>query len=1240
MLSSIKETNFQNYYTRGEAALVPFLRSVFLPVLGNTYGAHRLTSSRTLHLSTHDHYQVKSNEQADRVEIYEKTVEVLGPEADKLKALFMFQKEAIMRFASEVKKLSNPEVLKGFISQTTKVTMGKMINMFMMLDALKNMKACLNNDYSFWKRANGYLQQQTGGAVMDPEKLMETGEIQRFLATQDSITTQLQQELNKIEGYDQVLAEVVNESAVLFDRKFYVLPNEKHQLLKVMAYGLYLIDGGRGDPKTKKAVPPLNKSKYVDVKRFEAIFRQLPVVPLFGDMHVTLVDYLKKCPAFDEKTWFSSSALDDAKVDKDQYNIEKQLEGFKGERDQLICALRLADGVDADGCGCNLSGMRMSDLALRGIKTLSNWTSAISELYAWKLAHPTDKFRNRECTDDKEPYEKAARYNYTTQEKTAIIEIIAMIKDVSRTLRQMQIPLGQAVRRDMHQEIQHFVQLTIRDAIRKTTKKKKVKARTVLMAIRNTCADWLGDREPDDPAIKGEKETNYQPQSLPSRSVGAGSTQLFMLRTMLESLCIDPKKNSLVGDIDKDHLPEMRAFYERSSHFATLLDFNQSIQQSSDLSQLWYREFYLELTQGQKIQFPIEMSMPFILVDHILHSRDPAMIEYVLYPLDLYNDAANFALTSFKKQYLYDEVEAEVDLAFDQFVFRLSEEIYTHYKARASTIMLSSRFKSECARVNYVIEEMSEHRYSTVLAQTSFQLLGRSVDISRLLAQRLNVSIKKSLDHAISRFEARSLSHIHELENMMENNRVCHTLLRETLQLDPFDDILAEVNNAINHPVLSRTTVHVFAEMCTDLIPNMTFNSGSHRFIRPSMVPMFGTGVPERERMPGDKMMHMFGSKSLNTVFAAIHRQTDSYIGRSHFDCVARLLGYGSVSFIIDEMLKTVATAIKKTLAPYVTSLVAGMPKACKLPLYEYGSDGAIGFYQLTLKDIMIYPDLQTEVFHAFREIGNSVVAFLMLEESITKEEVLDLAQAMPFQGVVPPAYKEGDDLEAKIREAREGVAYMNFSEQIQKISDGQRRELGKKAAVLTAERMCKGLSMFTAVLGRIKVCLEEADAEAEAETGRPVFNGPTPINEVMDVDECNQFHRLWSAILYISSSAGALGSSNAAPGSPVPDRHQEYFGDGLQWAGCTIIALTGQRRRYETFDFCYHILNAWEVDKKNTTQGGIRVQDFVKLAHKKKALNTQIFTVLDKFMEAPQFTEKVEYFSPPSLEPESDTAV
>lgn len=39
---------------------------------------------------------------------------------------------------------------------------------------------------------------------------------------------------------------------------------------------------------------------------------------------------------------------------------------------------------------------------------------------------------------------------------------------------------------------------------------------------------------------------------------------------------------------------------------------------------------------------------------------DRSLCRYVLYSLDLYNDSAHYALTRFNKQFLYDEIEAEV----------------------------------------------------------------------------------------------------------------------------------------------------------------------------------------------------------------------------------------------------------------------------------------------------------------------------------------------------------------------------------------------------------------------------------------------------------------------------------------------------------------------------------------------------------------------------------------------------
>lgn len=50
----------------------------------------------------------------------------------------------------------------------------------------------------------------------------------------------------------------------------------------------------------------------------------------------------------------------------------------------------------------------------------------------------------------------------------------------------------------------------------------------------------------------------------------------------------------------------------------------------------------------------------------------------------------------------------------------------------------------------------------------------------------------------------------------------------------------------------------------------------------------------------------------------------------------------------------------------------------------------------------------------------------------------------------------------------------------------------------------------------------------------------------------------------------------------------RELFGEGLHWAGCTMIVLLGQQRKFEALDFCYHILRVQRVDGKDDTVKGI----------------------------------------------------
>ena len=61
------------------------------------------------------------------------------------------------------------------------------------------------------------------------------------------------------------------------------------------------------------------------------------------------------------------------------------------------------------------------------------------------------------------------------------------------------------------------------------------------------------------------------------------------------------------------------------------------------------------------------------------------------------------------------------------------------------------------------------------------------------------------------------------------------------------------------------------------------------------------------------------------------------------------------------------------------------------------------------------------------------------------------------------------------------------------------------------------------------------------------------------------------------------LGDSN-----PCVSLFRQLFGEGLTWAGCTMIVLLNQQRKFEALDFCYHILRVQRVDGKDEMVKGI----------------------------------------------------
>lgn len=87
-----------------------------------------------------------------RIDIHQKTFQILRPEIQKLKDIMEFHERANRVFSQNLATLVKPVQKKMVLSETKFDYMVQIVDMLVVLDALKDMKACLVNDFSRYKR--------------------------------------------------------------------------------------------------------------------------------------------------------------------------------------------------------------------------------------------------------------------------------------------------------------------------------------------------------------------------------------------------------------------------------------------------------------------------------------------------------------------------------------------------------------------------------------------------------------------------------------------------------------------------------------------------------------------------------------------------------------------------------------------------------------------------------------------------------------------------------------------------------------------------------------------------------------------------------------------------------------------------------------------------------------------------------------------------------------------------------
>lgn len=1160
-------------------------------------------------------------------------LKVLEPEVTKLKDFMRFQEETRNKFIDYLEKIHKEKIKpsESFIWQ-----MAKILDMLALLDDLKNMKPSLNNDYSFYKRVSG-MAKKTDNQT-NQEKAAEQHQLAMFLAKQNSISKDLKDALNQRDpGCIDVLIHIANACAESIEEERYVTPTEKFRLLRVLPYLLFLIhgeEGQEGDDSKKKEHErrSIFKMKHIKLERFMKIFRKYPIIPLYGDMQVSVYGVLKKLIVpFNEETW-GIGKVSDTKLAVD-YEIIHHLNDVRRDYNLFLSTfnnlikevkLQLKNSSGNIGKVSESLGKEVRRVVLLGFSHLSDWTGRVLAQAAWKYAHPNNDEQIKASND----YERVIRYNYTSDEKFALVEFIAMLKSLASILLKEDALLDPILKTCIHDEVQEFFQgFLFRDLIRVNSKAKSNKktAREELLLLRSFACDWKDGKEPDDPVLSGQKIANTEKPVIPIRSAPPSPTQLELIRSMIYAFITQRGKKEQFNEKDfpESNLKGLKEFYNTSFYYPYLIEYSNTIRTITDLADLWYREFYLALTKC--LQFEIESSLAWMLCDHLISSSNTAMIECVLFPFDIYNDAAQRALSSLHQKFLFDEIEAEVNLAFDQLLYKLSDYCFNYYKTKAASILMDKEFR-------YLLEnEMQDKisrfhvpksRLNVILRQHHFQLLGRSIDINGLISQRMNNYIRKNINYAISRYEASPITSIIEFENLLKVIKLTHQLMtQEGIALDSWESIIAEIDQGVSLASLhGRIVLHTLFEIVSDLGANFVYNSMTQRFIRAASLGREEEEVP-RGAMPKPSVQFLYGNKHLTLAYSTIAELTTSYFGVEHIQAMIRIIGKKSVLLLIDQVLQNMQLKLHNVLIPYVTEIIKGMPgDKTNLPLYSYGTMGGYNYFDAKLQDIKNYPELITDVFQHFREWGNCIVFLNLVDISLAKIDCLTFIQSSPFLGIVP----DSNTTTTKKGSTSNVTPLTKTISSVQSFLE-KKKEIAKCPTVLSelttsalmAERIYappKGRHSILRVslLGIQKMLNEISHLWS--------VNPKTSDNDIIPIDSTTEFYRIWSALQYIFLI-------DLEENIQLQKSSMELFGDGFHFAGCTIIYFLGQKHRFEALDFSYHLVKMNEAIPWNDAT----MEKFTSRLNRIKDINDYVFRMLE--VNLPHESSKNTIFHPPKSE-------
>eukprot|EP01138_Halocafeteria_seosinensis_P007799 gb/GECG01007969.1/.p1 GENE.gb/GECG01007969.1/~~gb/GECG01007969.1/.p1 ORF type:complete len:1420 (+),score=199.51 gb/GECG01007969.1/:1-4260(+) len=1212
--------------------------------------------------------QVPHGEESRSHELHTKVFQTLRPRVEILYEVTDFKDEVKQMISYAVEELASDKytVIPSHIGRLLTL----LFDIALKIDTLKDVKSGVKNEMSQFKRSFTVVRSDVEDAELIDARNQNT---QQFLNTPGVFLHELNQELKESTGYKMVLKTLLRNVLGRIQEGNYTSPSEKHHNIRSLGILFVLVDEipEHTDRQRKGSV---FTDREIELSEIYKVFKTYPIVPLVWDIPLQMRLLITSAKSGTDADYEAALGSDSQQQEaKSNLSVAKHWQTMREQHQALMVRLTNViarvkrENIFGNTLGADLPGEPPSivketwNVVVEALQLLSSWSSLLLEENAIKHVSLSPN------KDPKSPYleyERAIRYNYTHEEKIILVDMVGMIKSTASSLTNARNELDPVLRLHCFTSIQWFAHGLTTDQMTKALRQGDKEIYPAIKRVRTIAAEWSEAFHGDSSAQENQhmNDARYKkkgstikktPTNLPSgRVVGLHPAQNYSLRTAIE-LLVDPGSKYMEGGtgllsrkkpmMREGKIEMFREFNRELAHFAPVLELCGAVREATNLGALWFREAYVE--RCQVVQFPVECSLPWILLDTCVDGGNNSFIWNVFYIFDVYNDATQVSLYEFRKQHLFDEIEAEVNLAFDQFSYLLSESVFENAKKAAAVDMFSPESKKHWGQYASLLRKhdmplnikastrgktdspSSGHKLDftkflkVVLSQPNVNILGRNIDFSFILTHHINKLVRQDIETALETFEEDVLAGVIDYDIILQIVRKCHGELSEFLQLDEFSVVLEEVESFLSpYSGLSRSLLHVIEEIGIDLLPYFSYSTVNRRFTRTgganiqneiasneTMLEAVAIEESKAHYRKGNKMksrrFQIFGANEAMALGSST-LYLRNFIGIQHVAAISRVCGAQGVARLVNELIVYIKELLNNDFEAYFGVLLDGLPPT-SFPRYDLGSSGAYVVYEAKLKPMLEYVDLKPCVFHMMRKIGNAVAFAQLLDGVLARHDLQQFFHLSPF--IFPPEHAKGGSSSSENEKRYQQTPLQRMTETSVQLSveTGASNTLKYPQDNFLTEMAVHSQNVYSStkypvpilahVLHSLAHMLYEEKAEGDQE---PLANrwashvgsatNESLVNFVAGGNSA-EFHRLWSTILFVfcmPSTVSGVEESGTKKSESVPGLDYPEFGDGFLWAGALLLRLMNQWSRFRLYDWTSHLLDISDYESDELSTG------------------------------------------------------